>query len=724
MIFRWTRARFKGIKMSQKQIQDYFSPSNFPPKGGKREGEPPVLRHRKRMKSADQQRDSNKRKKSPVTNPVLKRTKLNNTRSKMEGAVEEVNELFNTKCEIRALSTTNRGGISVETVNVNSLIDMGRLIRMKSLLKQWDNDITVLVDTRITNKKAGLIRKNGASVFSTNKPFRGIIIQINKNLDPEEIEVDEENANFLAVTFNLNGKRIGLVGVYAPNNDEPKFFSEAINKVIAKLPLIADEYIIAGDFNVNLSKGIGYSENKSGKKRALEDLVRIWGLKDTTKYIASRVGVEPLTYIHTTKNRGEDHGEFPLKAARLDAIFTTIDPAKTMVSIGRFYPSDHASVRTVFQETRETGSKVWKMNVKILEDELLLKKWKNAANNLTEANDSLITRLSAERNITRKRLNDLIGRDAFKRWNDLLGIVKSSAIESTREKSKGREEIKEKVLRREEINNLEKEELNDILEEMNNHESERIKIKTEIKNFQMNASNKKLTIHKMKLESQSRKINKITIDERVITDPDKIKEEIQRYYKYQFRCACKNKKRPKPCVICRMDPAKYSKLAAKNFKKKNFKQKRISTKQKEKLDRDLTIQEVDEFVTKKLKTKMKSPGPDGVPYEFFVKIWKEIRTLVFRIINWIFETKKMPNNLPEGLIVFLPKKGKDKTIIKNLRPLTLLNTLYKITSGILAERLKMVLLIDNFRRPIWVHGGETSGGLNRNYERNNRGREK
>ena len=226
------------------------------------------MRHRKRMKLADQQKDSNKRKKILEINPVQKKIKLNNTRNKMEEAVENVNDLFNTKCEIRALPTVKKGGISLETINVNSIIDMGRLIRIKSLLKQWDNDITVLIDTRIPNKKAGLLRKSGSKIFSTNKPFRGIIIQISKNLDPEEVEMDEEDANFLIVTFNLNGKRIGLIGVYAPNNDEPKFFSETINKAIAKLSLIADEYIIAGDFNVNLSTGIGYSENKSEQKES------------------------------------------------------------------------------------------------------------------------------------------------------------------------------------------------------------------------------------------------------------------------------------------------------------------------------------------------------------------------------------------------------------------------------------------------------------------------
>ena len=88
---------------------------------------------------------------------------------------------------------------------------------------------------------------------------------------------------------------------------------------------------------------------------------------------------------------------------------------------------------------------------------------------------------------------------------------------------------------------------------------------------------------------------------------------------------------------------------------------------------------------------MKSPGPDGIPYELFNIMWKEIRTLIFRIINWMFKNKSMPEELPEGLIVFLPKKGKDKKIIINLRPLTLLNTLYKIASGVMAERIKTVL---------------------------------
>ena len=41
-----------------------------------------------------------------------------------------------------------------------------------------------------------------------------------------------------------------------------------------------------------------------------------------------------------------------------------------------------------------------------------------------------------------------------------------------------------------------------------------------------------------------------------------------------------------------------------------------------------------------------------------------------------------------GIITLIPKGDKDKTLLKNWRPLTLLNALYKFISGCLAERMK------------------------------------
>ena len=504
---------------------------------------------------------------------MRKKIKLNDIRAEMEKVVEERNEMFNSKNELRTMSYTKLNAVSLETINVNSLVDMGRISRMKALLKQWNNDITVMVDTRIPANKAGLFRTKEWAIMSTNKSFRGVVIQINKRLDPELIEVDEENANYLAVAFDMNGKKIGLLGVYAPNNDDPKFFREAINRVLAKLALKTDDLIIAGDFNVNLAYSIGYSTNRSYKKEALEENMKVWNLKDIVDFSAKKCGVEPLTYIHTTKNQGPDKDIYPLKAARLDTVLTTMDLSSTKVEIGRFYPSDHASVRISFQEAKESGKKIWKMNVKLLEEELLIRKWRNAAANLTVANNTLETRLEEMRNLSEHRKIELLGKDAFRRWGDLLGIVKASAIEFTRDKDKANKERNESLLSGEEIKNLEKEELEDILDEIGKQESDKIRIKTELKNYKMNATNKKLTKHKMRMEEQLRRIRKITINGKTLTNADKIKEGIQRYYKFQFRCQCKNKTVPNPCTICKSNPVHYAKAAAKNFKKRTYKQK-------------------------------------------------------------------------------------------------------------------------------------------------------
>ena len=50
-----------------------------------------------------------------------------------------------------------------------------------------------------------------------------------------------------------------------------------------------------------------------------------------------------------------------------------------------------------------------------------------------------------------------------------------------------------------------------------------------------------------------------------------------------------------------------------------------------------------------------------------------------------------------GVVTIIPKGEKDPRMLSNWRPLTLLNTFYKLISRVLAERLKPVLerLISN-----------------------------
>ena len=54
-------------------------------------------------------------------------------------------------------------------------------------------------------------------------------------------------------------------------------------------------------------------------------------------------------------------------------------------------------------------------------------------------------------------------------------------------------------------------------------------------------------------------------------------------------------------------------------------------------------------------------------------------------------TQKLTDQHNLGIITCLPKQGKDRRYMKNWRPITLLNSTYKIFSGMLAERIKSTL---------------------------------
>ena len=230
--------------MPQKQIENYFSPSNLPPKKRVREGEELKLENStcvKKNGNVNKKRKINgttkppsrqtKRKAESNNESESKKQKRSRDRERMERSLDEINENFNQRNSREDKVNKANDQVSIETINVNSLIEMNRLVRMKAISKIWANDITIMVDTRIGEKKAKILNTEGNVILTTNKPFRGILMKINKRLEPELVEIDEEDANFISVIVNIGGKKIGIIGIYTPNNDDAGFFREKISKI-------------------------------------------------------------------------------------------------------------------------------------------------------------------------------------------------------------------------------------------------------------------------------------------------------------------------------------------------------------------------------------------------------------------------------------------------------------------------------------------------------------
>lgn len=82
------------------------------------------------------------------------------------------------------------------------------------------------------------------------------------------------------------------------------------------------------------------------------------------------------------------------------------------------------------------------------------------------------------------------------------------------------------------------------------------------------------------------------------------------------------------------------------------------------------------------------PGPDGITSNFYKHFWEDLKHLLFQAINECINQKELMQTMKQGIIKLIPKPGKDKRILSNLRPITLLNTDYKILTTVLAARLK------------------------------------
>lgn len=84
----------------------------------------------------------------------------------------------------------------------------------------------------------------------------------------------------------------------------------------------------------------------------------------------------------------------------------------------------------------------------------------------------------------------------------------------------------------------------------------------------------------------------------------------------------------------------------------------------------------------------KSPGTDGMTVNFFKFFWRQLGTFIIRSLNEGFTKGEMSVTQKEGIIICLPKENKPREYLKNWRPITLLNVVYKIGSSCIANRIK------------------------------------
>ena len=117
----------------------------------------------------------------------------------------------------------------------------------------------------------------------------------------------------------------------------------------------------------------------------------------------------------------------------------------------------------------------------------------------------------------------------------------------------------------------------------------------------------------------------------------------------------------------------------------------------------VSIEEVSE-VLKTFKD-YKVPGNDGPPAELYKTFWHLLGDSLVASFNTAFESGNMSTSQRQALNTLIDKKDKDRSMLDNWRPISLLNTDVKILSKALAFRIISKSLAKyNSSQSKWLRG--------------------
>ena len=115
----------------------------------------------------------------------------------------------------------------------------------------------------------------------------------------------------------------------------------------------------------------------------------------------------------------------------------------------------------------------------------------------------------------------------------------------------------------------------------------------------------------------------------------------------------------------------------------------LTLQEKTLLEGEITLAEAS-FALKNMKN-YKRPGSNGFTGEVFKFYWLQLGSFVVRSLNDGFRKGELSTTQKEGVIISIPKRYKPKDLVKNSKPISLLNVVYKIGSACIAKRLKSIL---------------------------------
>ena len=505
---------------------------------------------------------------------------------------------------------------------------------------------------------------------SYNSNSRGVAILFNNNLEFLVKKVYKDIlGNYIFVTVTIMDREFLIVSLYGPNRDDPEFYAE-LEERINDVGL--ENIIIGGDWNLVLDYTLDYynykHHNNIKAQEQVDNLMINLDLLDIWRELYPEM--RRYTWRRNT----------PLQQSRLD-FFLISDLLSTFVTnadIKAGYRTDHSMITLTLTLGKESKNKLlWKFNNSLLKDKHFAEEINDVIKAVVEEYAALPYTREQLSKIPKCDIQFVISDQLF--LDVLLMKIRSKTISYAAMK-KRLDEKKEKDLE----NSIQSLEAKIVLTENEKRKLEQDKLElVAIRDKRMKgvllrsrarwiADGEKITKYFCRLEKRnyiSKQMTKLTLNngEEIYESKDIIKE-VKVFYERLY-----SERQVEDCEI--LDMVQDIPM--------------LTLQEKTSLEGEITLAEAS-LALKNMKN-YKSPGSDGFTAEFFKFFWLQLGSFVVRSLNDGFRKGELSTTQKEGVIICIPKGDKSKDLIKNWRPISLLNVVYKIGSACIAKRLKSVL---------------------------------
>ena len=187
-------------------------------------------------------------------------------------------------------------------------------------------------------------------------------ILLNNNFEFKvSVVIKDDDANFLQLLVSCNELNINMINIYAPNNDQPEFFTKVFEAANYDG---FDHVVLCGDFNLVLDpiKDAFNCKHINNPKARLKVIERMAKLEM----------VDTFRHMNPDEKRYTWRKKIPVKQARLD-YFLVPNSFKDIVEtidIKPGYRSDHSIVEMQINTNKfSQGSGIWKFNNSLLKNQ-------------------------------------------------------------------------------------------------------------------------------------------------------------------------------------------------------------------------------------------------------------------------------------------------------------------------------------------------------------------